>query len=120
MSSLSPVVSFTTVTTIVSATVGSSFKSLSVTVTVKSSPGTDSSVISTTPVTPPVSVTVNVALLTSSTHTLSSCVITKKNSVPVKPVISAIESSIVSSPLKLVSVPSIKVPPVLGSPIYHS
>ena len=53
MSSLSPVTSFTTVTTIVSATNGSVFKSLSVTTTSKVSPGTDVSVMSTVPVTPP-------------------------------------------------------------------
>ena len=58
--SSSPVTSFTTTTSTVSITVGSSFKSLSVTTISKVSPGTEVSVISTVPVTPPPTMSVSV------------------------------------------------------------
>ena len=58
--SSSPVTSFTTTTSTVSIIVGSSFKSLSVTTISKVSPGTEVSVISTVPVTPPPTMSVSV------------------------------------------------------------
>ena len=56
----SPVTSLTTTTSTVSATAGSVFKSPSVTVIFNVSPGTEVSVISTVPVTPPNTISVSV------------------------------------------------------------